>query len=321
MDSRRRLGIIGCGAVVQRNYLSALSYYPEIHLARVNDLNPQSAARVAAASGAESSSQDQIMDDCEIVVIATPPATHAELVEKFLNDGRTVICEKPFVGKRSDAEHLVRLASERNSKLFVPHFRRCFPSVQLGRALIESKILGEVTNITAYEGARFVWQAESSYVYRDPYGGVLFDTGSHTLDMVLYVAGLDEGALEVAEVHTQRDCPEPSHDLEAKVTFSRGEREISGHFKLSRVMATANKICVECENGFVELPVGLSNYVRVGKRGHRAVVVHARESFADLMECFALQFKQMFFDDEDRVFTAEKFVNLSGVLESISSAR
>jgi predicted dehydrogenase len=320
MSSRRRLGVIGCGAVVQNNYLPALAYYPEIHLARVNDLNADAADAVAAISGAEASSQEQIMADCEIVVIATPPGSHLGLVERFLADGRTVICEKPFVARRADAERLIELAVDRNSKLFVAHFRRCFPSVRLGRALIESGILGQVTNVSAYEGGRFSWQSKSSYVYKDPHGGVLFDTGSHTLDMLLYVACLDTGSLEVTRARTERDCSEPSNDLEAHVSLSLGDREIPGHFKLSRVGATANKILVECENGFVELPVGLANYVRIGNRDGRAVIVYARESYADLMDCFALQFKQMLFPDEDDTFSAERFINLTGLLESVNDA-
>lgn len=319
MIPRRRLGIIGCGAVVQNNYLTALAYYPEITLARVNDLNRDSVARVAAMSGAEVSSQDQMMADCEIIVIATPPSSHPELVERFLAAGRTVICEKPFVGRRADAERLASLASDRNSNLFVGHFRRCFPSVRLGRALVESGIFGQVTNVSAYEGGRFSWQAESSYVYKDPHGGVLFDTGSHTLDMLLYVACFDTGTLEVTDAQTQRDSREPSNDLEARVSLSRGGREISGHFKFSRLAATANKILIQCENGFVELPVGLANYVRLGSREGHAVVVHARENYTDLMDCFALQLKQMFVPDADRTFSADRFINLTAILESVSN--
>ena len=318
MVSRRRLGVIGCGAVVQSIYLKALAYFPEINLARVNDVNPDSAARVALTSGASVSSQQQIMADCEIVVIATPPSSHAELVESFLTDGRTVICEKPFVGRRDDAERLTRLAVDQGCKLFVAHFRRCFPSVRLARALIGSGILGQVTKLSAFEGGRFSWQAESSYVYKDPYGGVLFDTGSHTLDTLLYAAGFDTGSLEVTAVHTQRDSPEPSNDIDCHLALSRDGREIPGHFKLSRIVATANKIRVECENGFVELPVGLTNYVRLGGREGRAVVVHARESYSDLIDCFALELKEMFFPDDDSAFSAEKFVNLTKVLETVS---
>jgi predicted dehydrogenase len=314
------LGIIGCGAVVQKNYVKALSLYPDIDVACVNDLNPAAAAKLAASSGAAISSLEKIKEECTIVVIATPPSSHAALVEEMLVSGRTVICEKPFVGTKSDAEHLTRLTEERSSELFVAHFRRCFPSVRLARSLMESGILGPVTGVSAYEGGRFSWESESGYVYKDPYGGVLFDTGSHTLDMLLYVACLDSGTLETKVTGAERDCPEPSHDLEARVALTREGREIAGHFKFSRSLATANKIRVDCQNGFVELPAGMANYVRLGKPGGRSVIVFARESYGDLMDCFALQFRQMFYPDAERTFAAGNFINLAAVLESLSKA-
>lgn len=318
MSSRRKLGIIGCGTVVQRNYLSALKFYPEIHLAYVNDLNSAACSRVAALSGAEAASVEQIQEECEIVVIATPPSTHAALIDAFSASGRTVICEKPFVGNRRQAEHAVETANSNNCKLFVAHFRRCFPSVRLGRAVIESGVLGEVVKMSAYEGGRFSWQTESGYVYNDPLGGVLFDTGSHTLDMLLYVAGMDSGNMQVASVRTDRDCAEPSHDVEAEVLLSYGHRTIPGNFKFSRTAPNANKLRIECQNGFLELPVGMADYVRLGGRDGKTVIVYARESYADLMDCFAVQFKQMFFHDRKGTFSAEKFINLVTVLEALN---
>lgn len=304
---------------MHRNYLPALKFYPDIHLAYVNDLNATASSRVATLSGAAVASPEQIKDECEMVVIATPPSTHAALIEEFLANGRTVICEKPFVGNRPEAEHLVETAADRDSKLFVAHFRRCFPSVRLGRALIESGILGHVTKISAYEGGRFTWRTESGYVHNDPLGGVLFDTGSHTLDMLLYVACLDAGSMHVASVRTQKDGPEPSHDFEAKIHLSHDDRIIPGHFKFSRIMPNANKILIQCENGFLELPVGMADYVRLGSAEGKAVIVHARESYADLMDCFALQFKQMFYDDKYETFVAGRFINLVTVLEALSA--
>ena len=76
-------------------------------------------------------------------------------------------------------------------------------------------VLGQVTELSAFEGGRFSWQAESGYVYKDPYGGVLFDTGSHTLDTLLYVACFDTGSLEVTTVHTQRDSRRVLHGKSA----------------------------------------------------------------------------------------------------------
>lgn len=321
MSERRAVGIVGCGAVTQKNYLKALALYPDVSISRVCDLNSTSAERVALLTGAKVSSLDLIKSECDIIIIATPPASHTNLVEKVMAAGRTVICEKPFVGKKADAELLVRLASERNCKLYVAHFRRCFPSVRLARSLIETGIMVAVTGVSAYEGGRFSWEAESGYVYKDPCGGVLFDTGSHTIDMLLHVACLDSKPMDITVTSVERNCPEPSHELEARFSLSAlGADSIKGHLKFSRLLATANKIRVDCEHGFVELPVGMVNYVKLGRQGGRSVVVRAKETYGDLMDCFALQFRQMFYPDETRTFSADKFINLASILETVSQA-
>lgn len=314
---KRNLGIVGCGAVVQKNYLKALSFYRDITIAHVYDLNMSAANKVAAITGAKASSLDAIKAECDIVVIATPPSSHAALVEEMLTSGRTVICEKPFVGTKRDAERLSKLADERNSALYVAHFRRCFPSVRLARTLIESDILGPITRISAYEGGRFSWETQSGYVYTDPYGGVLSDTGSHTLDMLLYVACLDTTPIEVKKSSVVRDCQEPSYEIEASVILATDGSDIQGHFKFSRILATANKIKVECKNGFVELPVGMVDFVRLGKQDGKSVIVRSRELYNDIMDCFALQFRQMFYPDVDHTFAAKKFINLSALLEAV----
>ncbi len=46
----------------------------------------------------------------ECVTIATPPATHAELVEETVAAGRHVICEKPLTATLDEARHVLAAA-------------------------------------------------------------------------------------------------------------------------------------------------------------------------------------------------------------------
>ncbi|OGG64030.1 hypothetical protein A3C18_01405 [Candidatus Kaiserbacteria bacterium RIFCSPHIGHO2_02_FULL_54_11b] len=50
----------------------------------------------------------------EAVAIATPIATHAEIVRKVLESGKHVLCEKPLAENSKDAYALVELAGEKN---------------------------------------------------------------------------------------------------------------------------------------------------------------------------------------------------------------
>jgi predicted dehydrogenase len=48
----------------------------------------------------------------ELVVVLTPPATHAGLTERLLAAGRHVVCEKPVAGDAAGAARLFAMAAD-----------------------------------------------------------------------------------------------------------------------------------------------------------------------------------------------------------------
>ena len=99
--------------------------------------------------------------------------THADLMRKCLRPGRIVLCEKPFTTSYRDAVDLANEAKSTGALLYVGHFRRNFPQVQLARSLVELGVVGEITDMFVSEGGRFTWKAVSDYTIRDEHGGVL----------------------------------------------------------------------------------------------------------------------------------------------------
>lgn len=63
----------------------------------------------------------QLMDESDVVVIATPPETHFNLAYMALENDCHVWVEKPMCLNNPDAYKLVRLANERKKLLFVDH--------------------------------------------------------------------------------------------------------------------------------------------------------------------------------------------------------
>jgi len=70
---------------------------------------------------------DYVLNDSSvsIVVIATGPHEHYELVKKALNAGKHVVCEKPFVFEVEQCNELYTLAKEKSLNLFV-HYSDVF---------------------------------------------------------------------------------------------------------------------------------------------------------------------------------------------------
>jgi predicted dehydrogenase len=317
---KKKLGIIGCGAVTQNSYVTALKMYNSIDVRYVYDINEELAVEVAQLLGAEAVSKEKLLADSDITVIATPPSTHYQLVKEALAYGKKVICEKPFVGRVTECLELLDIAKANKSKLYVAHFRRCIPSVELANSIIKSGILGLVESVEAYEGGHFAWVTKSGYVFKDPFGGVLFDTGSHTIDTALYIANLDSVELTTNVLQVNRDRQEPSHEIDAEMELIRTDNsKITFKLKLSRRSILANKIRIKCTNGYIDVSTGMTNYIRLGGKS-TSTVLYSNINYKELNDCFALQFEQMFADDvQDSIFDAPLFINLTKVLENIAN--
>src|SRR5581483_11106109 len=207
------IGLIGCGRVVHENYAPTLVGRTEYRVRYVFDRDERQALSAAAIFGAESVSLERLLATADAVVVATPPSTHVELVERCLEQRvKIILCEKPFAPSFAAAADLVRRAEERGVGLYVGHLRRSFPHLRLARSLVSLGSIGAPRAFVASEGGRFRWESVSDYTGSSETGGVLWDTGSHTLDTALFVAGLDEPQVEgVKVVCVDRDQPEPSH--------------------------------------------------------------------------------------------------------------
>jgi predicted dehydrogenase len=313
-----KVGIVGCGTVTQTSYAQTFPVLSEIKVTHVYDLNPLIAEKAANIFGAEILPLREMLPEVQAVIIATPPQSHYPLITESLCDGKMVICEKPFVGCRKDAEALVSAAQQNGAQLYVAHFRRMFPHAQLVRSMTETGLLGSVKGLRIIEGGRFSWDAQSGYVMKDPLGGVLFDTGSHTIDMALFAAKLDEGEFLVTVNEVKRDKAEPSHEIKAGFTFRTANGEGKGMAQFSRYQVLANLITIEYERGSLEFSPGLSHRIRLVGNG-KTTILFPEYASADYMEPFVQQYKNIFSGTGSDIFHARRFVNLTTVLESIAN--
>lgn len=315
--SFQSIGIVGCGAVTQFFHTAVLPDLAPGAVVGVSDLNRTAAETVAKAFGCPVVEFSSLLEAAELIVVATPPASHARLARSALEAGRSVVVEKPFVTGGSDAADLVNLAKQRGLHLFVAHLRRFWPRVQLAQEIIQSGILGAVLGFDLFEGGRFGWTTASNYVTSDPFGGVLLDTGSHTLDMALYAAGLDRVPLESVTVEqVARDRPEPSHELDARFTLRAGGRRMPCRLYVSRVQPLANLVRLHCEHGRIEVGLGLNGQVILhGPRGVTAVLPTWKA--ASIQETFYRQFESILYRPAETPVRAEFFVNQMNILEAI----
>ncbi|HEY6568201.1 MAG TPA: Gfo/Idh/MocA family oxidoreductase, partial [Actinomycetota bacterium] len=76
-------------------------------------------------------SADEVLNsDVSIVVVITPPMTHAEYARAALEHGKHVLCEKPVGMNRSEAEPVFAFAAERGLHLLAAPFVQLSPTLR-----------------------------------------------------------------------------------------------------------------------------------------------------------------------------------------------
>jgi predicted dehydrogenase len=124
---------------------------------------------------------DELADDLDAVVVATPPRSHASVALAAMDAGLHVLVEKPLAASVAEAESLVDRAARRDVHLMVGHTFEYNPAVWKLRELVRSGTLGRVLYV---DTARL-----SLGRYQDDVN-VVWDLAPHDISIVSYV--LDE---------------------------------------------------------------------------------------------------------------------------------
>ena len=100
MSRQVRVAVIGAGigAAHVEAYCANAALY---RVAVVCDLDEARASKTATSAGAAvETSYDAVLrrDDIDLIDICLPPSLHASAIERALQSGRHVLCEKPLVG-------------------------------------------------------------------------------------------------------------------------------------------------------------------------------------------------------------------------------
>ena len=114
----QRIGIIGTGRIASRFVVEAKLVSG---VSTQGVYNPHEESMRAFADRWQINGYKDLAsfyEDVDVVYIATPHETHYAYIKDALNHGKHVICEKPMVLKRQQAEELFALAKEKGLILF-----------------------------------------------------------------------------------------------------------------------------------------------------------------------------------------------------------
>lgn len=146
MTGKLKVGIVGLGGV-GAVHLEAYRHNPRIDVVAAAELDDTRLRDLSARHGFKPYTDFRRMlaeEALDLVCVATPVATHEEVVLAGASAGRHVLCEKPIAGTVEAAKRMIAACSQAKVHLFYGATYRFLPAVAKARALIRSGAIGTV---------------------------------------------------------------------------------------------------------------------------------------------------------------------------------
>jgi predicted dehydrogenase len=193
MSTDIRVGLIGLGYAGRHFHAPLISATPGLALGVIGSRQESALATTCPGVTFVADPMAAVRHpDADLVVIATPNATHAALAEAALRAGKHVVVDKPFTLTPAEARALAGLAAAEGRILSVFQNRR-WDSDFLGiRREMAAGRLGEIVELRS-EMSRFRPEVRDRWRERPGAGsGIWYDLGSHLIDQALVLFGPPE---------------------------------------------------------------------------------------------------------------------------------
>jgi len=124
--------------------------------------------------------------DVDLVIVSTPPNTHATISMQMLRAGKHVVSEKPFCLTVAEADAMMELAAARDLTLTVYQNRRWDRDFLAIKRALAAGLIGEVFHVETFIGG-FAHPCEYWHSHEPISGGMVYDWGSHYIDWILNI--------------------------------------------------------------------------------------------------------------------------------------
>jgi predicted dehydrogenase len=288
-------GIIGCGWIANM-FASSLKALETGTLVAGASRTPGRAQEFAEKHGLDKAYSDYESlvqnPDIDIIYVATTHNFHYEGVKLCLENGKNVLCEKPFMMNMKQATELVDLA--RSKKLFLMEalWTRFLPSMLKLQELLAEGAIGEVQTVYANFSVGPNFEPEHRMRNKALAGGAVLDLGIYPISMADIVFGeAPERILSFVSMDPVTDVDELSHYF---FEYKSGQKAIltSGYSQNAPIEA---RVCGS--KGYIQIPMFLgAKELQIYKMGEKTPEIlefpygdgeNFKYEIAHAMECLA----------------------------------
>ena len=185
----QRMGMIGTGRIAKR-FIPESKCVSGIDVCCVYNPNIESASRFAVENQIDYYNDiEEFYRNVDSVYVASPHGTHYDYIKKSLEHGKHVLCEKPMVLSKNQAEELFRIARERKLILFEGIKTAYCPGFNKLLGIARSGVIGSIRSVEA------CFTKLESFDSREltdiKFGGSFAELGSYTLLPIIKFFGTD----------------------------------------------------------------------------------------------------------------------------------
>ncbi len=268
-----RFGFVGLGRASRLYHLPALRRIENAELVGGFDAAGDQRASWAAATGLPvfPSLEDLLIRGApDVVVVATPPSSHADLCVQVLEAGAHVICEKPFVTSSAEGDRVLAVAAAGGRRVAVNHQFREKPIFTAVREAIEAKRYGRLAFCQ-------LWQLMNLAPWNEPTewragmsNRTLLEGGVHLVDLLIVLFGERPSAVQAS--HSAGFHPDSDADAVQLVTLEFSDGRL-GQITIDRLCQGGTRyfeVRAECERASLRASLGGRALVQLGmKRAER----------------------------------------------------
>ena len=229
-----RIGIVGTG-FIGNVHARIYSGDERAEISALYDIIPERAEATAKTVGGKvCSSREELIENCDAVLVCAPNKTHKEIALHAIAEGKHVFCEKPFAIGIEDARELCDAAKAGKGVFQVGHNRRFAPAYQKLRELLRSDAPHSAhIKMNRGELKNPPWTGDVGVT-----GGFLYETTIHLFDMLRFQFGEIEELTAYGSQHEYPELDEFSVIFKFKNGFHctfASSSDASWHFPFERI--------------------------------------------------------------------------------------